>query len=263
MNGLQLATGAKGVTIPVPAYSKIYLPDILDLKDKNIKFLDCLNNIISADREGNAITTNINGVFVNLMQKETQKLFFKNLPVSQLCFPTTYGERKIVNRYIDLINSFVVNETANDVNLFFVFWYDDNKVSNPYSETQENNIDSVEVRQFSQVENKVYFDEQRTLVGKQITFFDFDLTGGFTTPQNNTCVGSSVLYSSFLTLQKNNYKFVENVPLACFSSMYLFNKICLSNVVFDFTNSFIEFPISEQANVIGKAFFANVYYKRN
>lgn len=256
----QIASGAKTFTIIIPPYFKTYLPDILDLKDRTIKYIDCVNGMIEYDINGNALSNDIDGTYISLMQKGTQNLFIKGCNVNRFCPYLRYGERDEILKEIDMINSFVENNTNQTKIMTFVFWYDEPQIMNPFYIGEPNNVDYVEIKQFDQLNNRIYFGENRTLLDKQISSFTFPFVGDgeFQTPSNKKSVSTTVLSQSYLTLQKNNFMFIENVPLCLFTNDYMFNRIILQNVKFDFQNSYIS--IINGVTVDG-VYFANVEYK--
>ncbi len=256
----QIASGAKTFTITVPSQSKVYLPDILDLKDRTIKYIDCVNGMIEYDNKGNALSSDTDGCYISLIQKGTQNLFIKGCTITNFIPFFRYGERDEILKEIDLINSFVENYSNQSKTLMFVFWYDEPQMMNPFYAGEPNNIDYVEIKQFDLLNNRIYFGENRTLLDKQISSFTFPFfsDGEFQTPSNRKSVSTSVLLSSFLTLQKNNFMFIENVPLVLFTDYYFFNRIILQNVKFDFQNSYISLVPSTSVDGI---YFANIEYK--
>ena len=260
---MYLAAGAIGKTIIAKANSVTPLPDILDLKGKVIKYIDCLNDVVTYDREGNTITTgDQNNVYLNLMKAETKELFIENEPLSNFQLSVRRGKRDNILKVVDFPNSFILNTSNSDVLLFIVFWYDDFNLSNTYSAEDKTNIDSFEVFQFNATQLKMLFDENRTMYNKEIQdFFVIMDENSFTTPKNKQSVVSSDMLSSYLTLVKNNFEFIRNVPLALFANTAIFDRVKLQNIVFDFTNSYIEVPASISANINGKSYFFNVEYK--
>lgn len=258
----QTASCAKGFAVEVKAYSKTYLPDILDLKDKTIKYIDVCNGVINKDIYENSISSNIDidSCYLSLMEHGTQNLFIKDVNINNFVPFYKNGERDIVLKKIDLINSFIQNNSNKDVVIYFVFWYDDTRIANVISKNEAPFVDFTEVAQFDPLTNKCYFPDNRTLIGKKISYFDFNIRGNFVTPNMKTNVDNTDMVSSYLTLVKNNYMFVENVPLVLFTTINMMNVIKLQNVIFDLQNSYISFPQSIKANVTGKVFFCNVEY---
>lgn len=258
-----LAAGAIGRTILAKANSKTYLPDILDLKGKVIKYLDCLNNLAVLDRDGVTITTGQqNDVYLNLMKSETKEIFIKNVPLSNYQVSERKGIRDNISRVVDFPNSWVENYTNSDVVLFLVFWYDDIQISNLYSQQDRTNIESFEVNQFNTTQQRMMFDEDRTLVNKEIQdFYVFDNQAAFITPTGKTSVTGADIKNSYLTLVKANFEFVKNVPLILFKNSDVYKRIKLQNIVFDFSNSWIDVPPTTAANVNGKSYFFNIEYK--
>lgn len=258
-----LAAGAIGRTILARANAKTPLPDILDLKGKVIKYLDCANDLAVLDSDGVTITTGqINDVYINLMKADTQEYFIKDVPLSNYQVSERKGIRDNISRVVDFPNSFVVNHSNNDVVLFLVFWYDDIQISNLYSAADKTNIDNFEVSQFNAIQERMLFDEDRTLFNKEIQdFYIMDNQAAFITPTGKTSVTGADVANSYLTLVKGNFQFVKNVPLILFKNSDTYDRIKLQNIVFDFSNSWIDVPTATAANVNGKSYFFNIEYK--
>ena len=259
-----LAAGAIGRTILAKANSKTYLPDVLDLKGKVIKYIDCLNDLAIEDRDGVSITAGQqNNVFLSLIKSGTQEIFIKNVPLSNYQISERKGIRDNISRVVDFPHSWVENNSASDVVLFLVFWYDDIQISNLYSAADQTNIENFEVAQFSSTQQRMLFDEDRTLVNKEIQdFIVYDNTNAFTTPTGRTSVTGTDLASSYLTLVKGNFKFIRNVPLILFKNSDTYDRIKLQNIVFDFSNSYIDVSSTTAAAVAGKSYFFNIEYKK-
>lgn len=256
-----IASGAKGVTINVPRQTTIYLPDILDLKNKSIKYIDVCNGFINVDRNENIISDHVKDCYISLMEVGTQNLFYKDVNLLVLDSFKRFGKRELINKKIDLVNSYITNQGVYDINIFIVFWYDEPQVIRPYYEDQVNNVDYIEVKKFNSVENRLYFSENRTLLNKEIVNFTF-ITNNIVSPSNSVTVGFSQYQVGFLTLQKNNFMFVENVPILLFSDYGIYSRMQLQNVQFDFINSYIDVPSNYASAIDGKCFFANVEYRR-
>lgn len=256
-----IASGAKGVTINVPAKSMVYLPDILDLKNKAIKYIDVCNSILSIDRNGNNVDYNVDNCYISLMEVGSQNLFYKDVNLTTIDPFSKLGMRSLIDKKIDLVNSYITNQGNNNINIFIVFWYDEPQVMRPYYEDQVNNVDYIEVKKFNTVENRLYLPESRTLINKEIVNLTF-IPDTLISPSNNTTVGYSQYKVGFLTLQRNNFMFVENVPLFLFSDNEVCFRMQLQNVQFDFINSYIDIPSSQASAMNGKCFFANVEYRR-
>lgn len=262
---MMLAAGAIGKTITLKANTKTYLPDILDLKGKVIKYIDVLNGAVDYDSDGQTITTGyLNGCYLNLLKADTKELFIKNEPLTNFQYIVRRGVRDNILKIVDFPNSWIENTGNADVNVFIVFWYDDFQIANIYSEDDKTNIDSFEVEQFNNTQKKMMFDENRTMYDKQIQDFFVILNDqGFITPRSKTSVNDTVIKSSYLTLQKNNFEFLRNIPLVLFANDNVYHRIKLQNVVFDFSNSYITIPAAYAANVTGKSYFFNVEYKQD
>lgn len=256
-----IASGAKGVTINVPAKSMVYLPDILDLKNKVIKYIDVCNSVLTIDRNGNTVANGVENCYISLMEVGSQNLFYKDVNLLVLDFYKKFGKRELIGKKIDLINSCITNHGNSDINIFIVFWYDEQQVMRPYYEDQVNNMDYIEVKKFNSVENRLYFSENRTLLNKEIVNFTF-VPNTIVSPSNSNTVDFSQYQLGFLTLQRNNFMFVENVPLLLFSDYGVYSRMQLQNVQFDFINSYIDVPSNYASAIDRKCFFANVEYRR-
>jgi hypothetical protein len=238
----KLVSGAIGFTVPLNS-NKIYLPDILDLKDKRIKHID-LCDMVQITADGKTCTTgSASGCYLNIQEQNTKELKIKSLSVEMLRLSKNSGNRIFINKIIDFPNSFIEwNGTIYpDRHLFFVAWFDEPKIMHRVVETGKTAIDSFEVLTTNNPNKKFFFGENRTLFNRMfqnILFYSPDSIG--TTPKGYKPVRKGTERNSFVTLQKENYQFIRNVPLYIFDQQSVTYPIRLQNVEFDFTNSFIE-----------------------
>jgi len=256
-----LYSGAIGQTIQILPGERIYLPDILDLKGKNIKAIDYCDALATSP-EGNAIMADGAGLYLNLMKAGTKNLFVKDFPLTDLAVSRTKGQRVKINEIIDLINSFIYNPTNKTGYIYLVFWFDEPKISNVYQTSEQSNYESFEVVRKSENSNIIPFDENRTLYAKQVRNLFLSISGGSVTPSGRIIAGTVYYTKMFITLQLNNYKYIRQVPLYLFNQISNYEPIRLQNVVFDFNNSYLELAKNETLEA-GVAFLISEEYKRN
>lgn len=252
----KLVSGAIGVSIKVTG-DKIYLPDILDLKDKRIKHIDLCDSL-TYDSDGNVIATNVSGT-LDLIEKNTKELKTRGLSLSMLSLSNNKGNRFFVNKIIDMPVSYISlsNSTPNlNKYIFLLFWFDEPKVMRNVIETGKTTIDNFEVVIPNLTNNRYMFGENRNLFNKMFQNIMFCGTTGIKTPGGNTSVADSLSLCSFITLQKDNYAYMRDVPVYVFDQRATTYGLRLQNVMFDFTNSFIK--VGDKTNLVAnQSFFFN------
>ncbi|MCG3177070.1 MAG: hypothetical protein MOGMAGMI_02036 [Candidatus Omnitrophica bacterium] len=240
MNNNDLVSAAISVSIEVNA-GKIYLPDVLDLKGKIIKAIDWVSECAS-DWDGNACDSSGAGLYLNLMKNETQQLFIKGAPLSLFDFAKTQGDRIRINEVVDLPNSFFECSNITGKRIILVFWYVDAKTANIYTESDDYNFESFDVVVRGNEVNTIPFGENRSLYNKY--FKNLIVQDVVTTANARTSVPAVAYRNTYMTLQKDNYKFVRNLPLCMLNSVTssgqnVASPIRLQNIQFEFNNSYL------------------------
>lgn len=253
----ELVSGAIGAKIALTG-SKIYMPDIYDLRDKVIKYIDVCDEL-DTDLEGNLIDNTNNG-FINLIEKDSKNLKINNLSLSMLSLAENQGNRYALNFKIDLVNSFISWNGTIDANksIYLVFWFDEPSVMNAI--TSDNiGVDSFEISIVTPNIREKYLKENRTLYNKMFrNFLLLAPAQSSITPENRNSITEEESKKCFITFQLNNYAYIRNVPIYLFNQTNVRDEIRLQNITFNFTNSKVLFP--PNVNLSNKSICFNAVY---
>lgn len=245
-----------GVSIPLNAPGKIFFPEINDLKGRVIKYIDFYDVQAAYDVDYKYISASNDGS-LSLMEYSTKNFPIKDVPLSVFSVARNAGKRFLINRIIDVPNSYIQINQVSGNNLFFVFWYDLEESSETMLETDVYAYDTFNVIRMNRNSTGIIpFSENRTLFGKDFGSlrFQFGLNMNVvdpSVPSEYTYIDSNTAKSIYITLQNGSFKFIRNVPLILLGD-YNYNNynqlqlnrdgINFKNVKFDFTNSYLQFP---------------------
>lgn len=252
-----LVSGAIGVAVPI-TNNKIYIPDIADLRGKVIKYIDVCD-LVTETVEGLNCLSNFNNfnAYFNLIEEGTKDLRFDNLNINMLRLSQNNGNRFPINLKISLPQSYItIDAPVASTYIYLVFWFDDPKMQNPYKEEELTTTNYFEVNVQNTSTKQILFPENRTLFNKEFrNIMNYATTNG-STPNGRPLVDDELFFSSFLTLQKENYRYIRSVPVYVFNQVSQTWPLRLQNIKFDFTNSFIEVSPNTQL-VAGTSFMFN------
>lgn len=270
MNDYRYIAGcALGFTLTARKGEKTYFPDLADVKNRNIRYIEVYNAMQSFhDTDGLEIQrlSSLDSVYISLMENNTNNYFFKDAQIKDFSVYTRKGMKQKIYKQVDLINSYVTNSTNQDVNIFFVIYYDHPNIGYHQANKEISNCDSITVRRFDAGKYRFEIGEQRNLFGKKIRsfFLDSPLGSGKSsglTPNGENICQQTVTQSCFLTLVKNNFEFFQNIPLSAFYTEDRIAQLNLADVEFDFTNSYIQVSPNVALNIkSGDCIFLNCEY---
>ena len=263
----KLVSGAIGVPVKITD-TRISLPDILELKGKRIKHIDFADAVLQTVSGDNGVAnvlpaSSLSGAFLNLMEQNTQEYKIKGMPLKNLALSVNYGNRPFINKIVDFPNSYIdfpmllQYPALQDKIIFLVFWYDEPQIMQRIQEAGKTVIQNFEVDVFDTNFRKIGFGDNRTLTNKKFRNLFFHYLNGYgTTPAGKKLITLTDAQRSFITLQRENLKFVRNVPVYLFYQVNNYYPVRLQNITFDFLNSYIEVApaVSLQAN---SCFFFN------
>jgi len=240
-----LVSGAIGVELQLNVNEKkIYLPDVLFLRDKNIKYIDIFNSsILPKVLSGNSTSAEVEQMKITLYDKSNQYEFVQNLLLYNLSYSNSNNANRLLfNRKLDLQKCFVDVSNIADADLlnksvYFVFYYDEPIFTNlKYIDSPKKIIKSLELKLNGL---KTYFLENRDLVN--LSFCDLQLSFPKFTAIGNTGITEGLQSKHFLTLSHKNKEFFYRVPINLF---FQYKKrsfvLTLQNIKFDLLNSYIE-----------------------
>lgn len=245
-----------GVSIPLTGPGKIFFPEINDLKGRVIKYIDFYDVQGAYDVDYKYIAPSNDGS-ISLMEYSTKNFPIKDVPLSVFSVARNTGKRFLINRIIDVPNSYIQINQVSGSNLFFVFWYDLEESAETMLENDVYAYDTFNVIRMNRNSTGIIpFSENRTLFGKEFGSlrFQFGLTKNVvdpSVPSEYTYIDFNTAKSIYITLQNGSFKFIRNVPLMLLGDYNYtnYNQLQLNrdginfkNVNFDFTNSYLQFP---------------------
>lgn len=245
-----------GVSIPLTGTGKIFFPELNDLKGRVIKYIDFYDVQGAYDVDYKYIAPSNDGS-LSLMEYSTKNFPIQDVPLSVFSVARNTGKRFLINRVIDIPNSYIQINNVSGNNLFFVFWYDLEESAETMLENDVYSYDTFNViRRNRNSTGIIPFSENRTLFGKEFGSlrFQFGLNMNVvdpSVPSEYSYIDSNTAKSIYITLQNGSFKFIRNVPLMLLGD-YNYNNynqlqlnrdgINFKNVKFDFTNSYLQFP---------------------
>lgn len=256
----RLVSGAIGVEVPMlPNVSKVYFPDIPDLRKKRIKHIDVYHPDViglSSPKWMDLVEGNYSDINITIVEYSTKMELIKSLPVTEL---NQNGNRLYINKVIDLPRTYLditnVPSTFRGCVMYFVFWYDEPRVWGNVSDLDKLEVLPLEITLKSA---RTYFDANNDLKNRR--FQNLLLSFPTITPKGNAGLQQNFAKGKFLTLKRGNLEFFYRVPLIVFyqSSDYYFLR--LQDIIFDMQNSYIE-TIGTDADDLKTVFFNAIISK--
>lgn len=258
-------TAIKSVLVPIAQSGKNYLPFVEDLKGRVIRFIDFIP-VLALPGSSEDVFTEFENSTITLADENGNTYFSYQVPLSRYNPLTNFGVRIPINRRISMQNSYVEvlasNQQIGNTALMVVYY--DNDQYNHSNTTNDLAVNAFEVKIQSSV-FKNLFPDNRTMVNKR--FRRFTLPQITTTPSYSDCCNLTAGLMAYITLQKNNYVIVENLPLALIQEPFYLYSLGFKNIEFDFTNSYITVGgVGQNADanmLIGKSIFINCTYENN
>jgi len=247
----KLVSGAIGVEIKLKSNNaQIFLPDVIDLRNKRIKHIDVITNSISdVTPSGTPILElyRAEKLFITLRETNTQSELIRDLPLTEL---SPKSNRLFINKIIDLQRSYItVSGDVSNYALYLVFWYDEPKIWGVINTTERTAIQPIELKLTG---TRTYFAENRDMLNKRVQ--NLLLSFPYYTPNGNLGLSKGNERNKFLTLQRNGLQFFQQVPINLFFQTDLNYQLRLQNIVWDFQNSYIE-TVGTTADDLKTVFF--------
>jgi len=254
--GNQTVSGALGFELLIqPGQNRVHFPDLELLRSKNIKFIDVCSQVITAPSHTPIFNVFTNHSYITLRKKTTQNNTIERLSLSQLFTSLRRGNRLKFNDVFDFPASYIEipqNNITQPSVIFFVVWFDEPFVANVVNPKDKKEISYFEV---SLKNRRTMFDENRTLFRKK--FQSLMLSFPRITAENQPGIHAVTSYQSYLTLQRKNMQFIQNVPLYLFNQTENAYMLNLQNIMFDFTNSFIDVASNNPETFLSQSVFFN------
>lgn len=244
----KLVSGSYTLELQLNGRMRVFLPEILDLRNKRIKHIDYVDTMLLAP-SGREIIDEINPQ-ISIVEQNTKNEKISSLDLSYLAISETKGNRIFINKIIDFTSSYLDFSaedaaSANGKSMLLVFWYDEPSAMNYISEKMcRTTINTFEVAINSSSNKKFMFPENEELVGKKfqnIMLMNLNSSGTGKTPRGNAFISQLAAGTGYLTLQRRNYEIIRQLPLVLLNQVGDLFPIRLQNIEFDMTNSFVEF----------------------
>lgn len=250
-------SGAKSVIVQITGVGKNYLPYVEYLNGRYIKYVDYVTVGSLVAKDGATISSTDN-ITVTLANSAGNAYFVKDEPLKRFDVEENLGIRKPIMQKISLQNSYlqVSDGALVGKSVVLTFWYDlpeyssRNKSDNVITDGWETPIVSATAHN--------QMPDNRTMVNKRfrrlsVTFQSYlpTLTDGITMEQARHI---------YLTLQKGTFKVIDTVPICEFYEIGKLQGIEFANIVFDFTNSYLEVG-SGATDCEGKSVLINAVYE--
>lgn len=259
-----LTTAIKTVLVPINNTGKNYIPFNEELKNRVIRYVDMV--IPAALPQSNAtVFDNFDAATLTLADYNGNAYVGYNLPLNRLNPTYHLGKRLPIDKKLSFQNSYIeVNAAVNASFAVMVVYYD----APEYAQVNTTNdlaVESFEVTIKSAI-FKNLLPDNRTLVNKR--FKQIAIPEAVTvTPSYSECGNDLAFDYAFITLIKDNYLILDNVPLLLFKEPYYLYSINFRNITFDFINSYItvggDGGNEDAEELVGKSVFINVLYENN
>lgn len=261
-----LITAIKTVLVPINNAGKNYIPYNDELQDRVIRYIDIVTPIALPNSSA-AVFTQFNNATLTLADVVGNSYFAYNVPVKRYNPESNLGVRTPINKKISFQNSYIEINAIGAVAPSYavlVIYYDAPEFAQ-VNTTNDLAVESFEVS-IKSATFKNLLPDNRTLVNKRFKQIAIP-TGVTITPSFAECGNELALNCAYITLIKDNYLILDNVPLLLFKEPYYLENLNFRNIKFDFINSYITVGgngANEDANaLVGKSVFFNILYENN
>lgn len=221
--------------------NKIQLTQPLDLYAKRIKHIEICDDMNVAP-SGATVYNGDGQITMTEFNTRAKKVY--DLNFGEIRTSTNKGNMLFVNKIIDFSQSVIniPNAAANvGKSILLIIYYDEPTQTGiiPPEGQNKTTFDSFELPILNTTKTRWTFPENNELRGKM--FQQLMLQLSCTTPNGNTAISAAVAKNAYITLKKNNYEFIKQYPLYRLYQVGNVWALRFQNVVFDFTNSYIDF----------------------
>ena len=256
LRGAYPFSGIIGVEIELqPNVYSYAFPDVAILRGKKIRHIVIANPFISISPSGKELFTFYesapDNVFFSFTKRGTQEFVIDKLGAHNLFNPTS--SMLLLDNIFDLPMSRIDIDRSEEItesSIYLLFLYEEPLVSNPVPQPN-NRISFFDI----QIErSRTFFQENHNLRNNRFESILFVPVKK--NPSGVPAADESIAARTFLTLQRNNLQFFQQVPVNFFSQASNYFLYQLQNIVFDFPNSFID-VVNFDGEERGKTLFFN------
>lgn len=255
---LKKVSASKTVFVQLSQLGRNYLPYVEDLKNKLIKYVDIVG-VSSIAYTTDTAFQSMKG-FLTLADKTGNAYPIYRVPLDRFDIAQNLGARMLVSRVVSIQNSWIEITDPADVGKVacLVVWYDQPMYSS-HNHTLDLSVDSFETPIVSQTARNL-FPDNRTMVGKRFRSLQF------AAPALTPSLAPGVTYSEaldlYVSIYKGNYAILDLLPLVELYNINNIDNLELSNILFDFTNSWIlQGGNGSGTSLVGKSVFLNATYE--
>ena len=258
-------TAIKTILVPINKTGKNYIPFNEELKNRVIRYVDMVMPD-ALPQSSAAVFTAFDYATLSLSDYNGNAYVGYNLPLQRLNPVYHLGVRIAIDKKLSFQNSYieVTSPVVSTSYAVMVVYYDMPEYAQ-VNTTNDLALESFDVPIKSAI-FKNLMPDNRTLVNKR--FKQIAIPELVTiTPSFSECGNDKAFKVAYMTLIKDNYLILDNVPLLLFKEPYYLQSINFRNITFDFINSYITLggdgTNSDAIELVGKSIFINVLYENN
>ncbi|MFT3753687.1 MAG: hypothetical protein QM800_12715 [Paludibacter sp.] len=226
----KMISGAYGLELPYNGSTKIYFPDVPQLRNKRVKHIDFC---VMPNSPSGKVCAGTTDTYLTVMELNSSKQLIRDLPVSQL---SVNGNRLFVNKIIDFQRTFIEYKGAASIanqSFFAVIWYNEPEM---WSVINENNQRTkILPLQIKIAGLKTFFPDNLEFRNQRIV--SLLLSSPSFAPDNSAVC--TIFNNKFMTLSYRNLQYFFNVPLYLFDQTNNYYPIRLQGLKVDLQNSYI------------------------
>ena len=233
---MKKVSGSKTVFVPITRAGRNFLPDIEDLRDKYIKYIDFVPMNSIPDSNKPAISDNKTNLTMTLFARSGNIIVSENLPLDRYNINLNRGVRVPIMRKLNIFNSFInaLDDTQIGKTVVLVFWYD----TPSCSRCNRSNDTDINFFEIPIINGSGFnpFPDNRVMVDKRFRNFFVNFTNNL--PSGGVSITEANTKDFYLTFRKGTFAVLDLIPLPLFFQLGLYEQLELANITFDFTNSF-------------------------
>lgn len=241
MNRLFSGTYTMEVPIIAGTSDNITLTQPLDLYGKRIKHVEICDDMTVAP-SGATVYTGAGQITMTEFNTRAKKIY--DLNFDEMRTSTNLGNMLFINKIIDFSQSSLTIPNAGTYagqSVLILIYYDEPSQMGfvPAEGQNRTTFDSFELPILNTTKTRWTFPENNELRGKK--FQQLMLQVNCPTPSGYAAISQTVAKNAYITLKRNNYEFIKQLPLWRLYQVGDLWALRFQNIVFDFTNSYIDF----------------------
>lgn len=237
----RLFSGTYTMEVLIGTNNKIQLTQPLDLYGKRIKHVEICDDM-TVSPSGATVYTGAGTITMTEFNTRSKKIY--DLNFDEMRTSTNLGNMLFINKIIDFSQSELYIPNAGNYTgqaVLILIYYDEPSQMGfiPAEGQNRTKYDTFELPILNTNKTRWTFPENNELRGKK--FQQLMLQLSVPTPEGYTAISAAVAKNAYITLKKNNYEFIKQFPLFRLYQIGDLWPLRFQNVIFDFTNSYIDF----------------------